>query len=76
MSQGKKDYAREICGHCGGERCTYCDRQGFVLVAQPARKCRHCEGDGCIYCGYTGWTDVLRITDPLYRECCGKSSTE
>jgi hypothetical protein len=72
----EKVYAWEICGHCEGERCTYCDKQGYVMVAQPAKKCRHCEGDGCIYCGYTGWTDVLRASDPRCREACHKSGTE
>jgi hypothetical protein len=76
MEQEKKVYAQEVCGHCEGEKCTYCDKQGFVLVAQPAKKCRHCGGDGCIYCGYTGWTDVLRASDPRCREWCSKSGTE
>lgn len=72
MTSEETRYAPEVCGHCEGARCTYCDKQGFVLVAQPSRKCPHCEGDGCIYCGYTGWKGVLRYSDPLYRACSGK----
>ncbi|MDD1672070.1 MAG: hypothetical protein LUO82_03605 [Methanomicrobiales archaeon] len=69
MTEQQKVYAREICGHCGGARCTYCDKLGYVLVAQPSRKCHHCEGDGCIYCGYTGWYDVLWKNDPRFSSC-------
>ncbi len=76
MDGEEKVYGKEICGHCEGAHCTYCDKLGYVMVAQPAKKCRHCEGDGCIYCGYTGWTDVLRISDPRHREECSKSGKE
>ncbi len=61
MSEEKKEgYAPEVCCHCEGIGCLYCNKRGTVMVLQPARKCRHCGGDCCIYCGYTGWEHPLR----------------
>jgi len=60
MPEEKEEYAPEVCCHCEGLGCTYCDKKGYVMVPQPSRKCRHCEGVGCIYCGYTGWSHPLR----------------
>ncbi len=58
MSEEQPVYKEEVCCHCDGLGCRYCDGKGKVLVAQPAKKCRHCGGECCIYCGYTGWEGV------------------
>jgi hypothetical protein len=60
MSEENVEYAPEVCSHCGGLGCMYCNKKGTVMVPQPSQKCRHCGGDCCIYCGYTGWERPLR----------------
>ena len=60
VSEEKDQYAPEVCCHCEGAGCVYCNKTGSVMVLQPSRKCRHCNGDCCIYCGYTGWEHPLR----------------
>jgi hypothetical protein len=58
MAENEIIYAEEVCQHCDGLGCTYCDKKGKILVRQPAKKCRHCDGKCCIYCGFTGWESV------------------
>ena len=41
MTKEEIIYGEEICQHCGGIGCVYCDKKGKVLVRQPAKKCRH-----------------------------------
>ncbi len=55
MPEPEEEYVSEVCCHCGGLGCLYCDKKGTVMVQKPPRKCTHCGGDCCIYCGYTGW---------------------
>jgi len=55
MTEKPVCYVKVKCSHCEGAGCTYCDKTGYVLVGEPARKCKHCEGVGCFYCGFTGW---------------------
>jgi hypothetical protein len=65
--EGEGTYGPELCAHCEGAGCLYCDKKGKVLVHQPSRKCHHCSGDGCIYCGFAGW-EGLRPRYPPCRE--------
>ncbi len=60
MAEQQEEYAPEVCCHCGGLGCLYCNKKGTVMVPQPSQKCRHCGGDCCIYCGYTGWERPLK----------------
>jgi hypothetical protein len=59
MELEEETYAPELCAHCEGAGCCYCDKKGKVLVRQPSKKCHHCDGDGCIYCGFTGWEGLM-----------------
>ncbi|MDN7013531.1 hypothetical protein FGW20_10905 [Methanoculleus sp. FWC-SCC3] len=60
MSDENVEFAPEVCCHCEGAGCMYCNKKGTVMVPQPPQKCRHCGGDCCIYCGYTGWERPLK----------------
>jgi DnaJ-class molecular chaperone len=74
MDKARINYAPETCARCVGighnsGRCSACNGQGSVLVAQPARQCAWCCGTGhnsgrCPVCGGTGWAHVLRPESP------------
>ena len=76
--QQKVSYRVNDCAWCQGKgwdrvlfwrRCTVCNGQGSVLVAEEPQKCAWCRGKGvkylllrCKACGGTGWA-ISRVNN-------------